>query len=135
MSYTLADVVLHAITTAFTPCFSKKSNIFFEKVINSSFVFSPYGIFLVSPKYKQSSDGKSSLNCFKTVSPPTPESKNPMGLLLISFEIALHSFYNSLSSIIFPFFAYKLTAFIIIRNKSDFNKYCRICCMVDYIEF
>ena len=77
---TIEEAVLHAIITNFTLCCSTKKLVnFLENLIIESLLLLPYGTCAVSPTYTKDSFGKSFFNSFKTVYPPIPLSKIPIG--------------------------------------------------------
>ena len=74
---------LHAITIIFTFFCNKKSQISAENRCIVFTLLEPYGVRAVSPKYIMSSCGNLLLTDAIHVSPPSPESKKPIGLLSI----------------------------------------------------
>ena len=85
----VALTVLQAITIIFTSLFTRKSAISMEKLRIVLAAFDPYGVLAVSPKYMIFSSGRSRIICGMHVSPPSPESKKPIGLLSILVVILL----------------------------------------------
>ena len=80
----VALTVLQAITIIFTSLFTRKSAISMEKLRIVLAAFDPYGVLAVSPKYmilSPRADHASYAGCMST--PPSPESKKPIGLLSI----------------------------------------------------
>src|SRR3954469_13388958 len=74
-----AVAVLHATTRSFTDRAMSSSAISTQKRSSSPGERSPYGKRAVSPRYTKSSCGSETSSSWSTVSPPTPESKTPMG--------------------------------------------------------
>ena len=70
---------LHAATMSFTPCPSRYPAISAAKRRISSSGRGPYGSRAPSPRYTKSSCGSVTRHSCRTVSPPMPESKTPMG--------------------------------------------------------
>ena len=71
--------VLHATTSSFTDRAMSSSAISTQKRSSSAGERSPYGKRAVSPRYTKSSCGSETSSSCSTVSPPTPESKTPIG--------------------------------------------------------
>src|SRR3954447_5152539 len=74
-----AVAVLHATTSSFTDRAISSSAISTQKRSSSPGERSPYGKRAVSPRYTKSSCGSETSSSWSTVSPPTPESKTPIG--------------------------------------------------------
>src|SRR3954449_5722073 len=74
-----AVAVLHATTSSFTPRAISSSAISTQKRSSSAGERSPYGNRAVSPRYTKSSCGRDTRSSWRTVRPPTPESKTPIG--------------------------------------------------------
>src|SRR3954454_2685548 len=70
---------LHATTRSFAPRPSSSSAIWSAKPSSWSAERSPYGNRAVSPRYRKSSCGSATSSSCRTVKPPTPESKTPIG--------------------------------------------------------
>ena len=79
----VALTVLQAITIIFAPLSTKKSAISVENRFMVVVALEPYGVLAVSPKYIILSSGSFFINGGTQVSPPSPESKKPIGLLSI----------------------------------------------------
>src|SRR6478735_2495879 len=74
-----AEAVLHAMTRIFTPLSTSRSPTANACRRTSAMGSGPYGPFAVSPTYRTRSPGNWSMIARATVSPPTPESKMPIG--------------------------------------------------------
>ncbi len=84
----MLEALLHATIISLTLNRDRNSAFSIENRFMVSLDFVPYGTLAVSPKYTIRSFGRAFIISLTTVSPPTPESNMPMGLLFI---VILHN--------------------------------------------